>query len=370
MAGVVELQYTQRLLRTLLILSSMAAELTKGTTMPPAGLQVTLGEAMVVLYPDGHRPLAQAVEYGSDVGGAEYNVATTLARLGLPTAWISRLGDDGLGERIRSVAEQSGVDTSGVETDDRRHTGLYLKETLPGTAGPTTRMHYYRSDSAAAALSPETLSAPAVRGLLQNAQNVHTSGITAALSASAAEALAGLRAAVGQGTTISVDLNYRPQLWRDRDPAPLTALIDQADTLFAGRDEAELHFGHADPARLFEAHPQLSLLVIKDDARRASTYRRDGGETHVPCLTVEVVETVGAGDAFAAGFLCAWAEGRADAAALRLGHVAAALTLLAHGDRPVAVVDAEERERIAAAPDEEWDGWRVHPGALPWRVRP
>ncbi|WP_025156148.1 sugar kinase [Leifsonia aquatica] len=332
----------------------------------PSPLLVTLGEAMVVLYPEGHRPLAEARDFASDVGGAEFNVATSLARLGLPAAWISRLGADGFGERIRRVAADAGLDVSAVETDDARPTGLYIKEPTPGPDGVTTRMHYYRQGSAASTLSPGLLRTSPAGALLARATHLHTSGITAALSPSAAEATAGLRAAAGPGTVVSVDLNYRPRLWHGRDTAPLDALVAQADLLFSGHDEALAHFGHADPVRLFAAFPQLDAVVLKEDAHRASVHRRDGREAEVRCLTVEVVEPVGAGDAFAAGFLAGLAEGRDDEAALRLGHALAALTLIGHGDRPLSVPSADERTTIAAARD-EWSGWRVHPGEIPWR---
>ncbi|WP_348789652.1 sugar kinase [Leifsonia sp. NPDC080035] len=328
---------------------------------------VTIGEAMIALYPDGRHSLAEARSFGSDVGGAEFNVATTLARLGIPSAWVSRLGDDGFGDRILTVAAEAGVDTSAVERDAGRATGLYVKEPTTGADGVRTRMHYYRSGSAASALDSSQLGSAPAAALLTRAAIVHTSGITAALSASTAEAVAGLRAAVGAGTVVSVDLNLRPQLWRDRDTAPLGALIDQADLLLVGRDEAVTHFGHAEAADIFDAHPGLSTIVVKDEAHRASVYRREGRETHVPCLTVEVVEPVGAGDAFAAGFLAALAEGREDAVALRFGHALASLTLIGHGDRPLTVPTAGERERIAAATEDEWAGWRVHPGEIPWR---
>ncbi|GAA0425056.1 sugar kinase [Leifsonia naganoensis] len=332
----------------------------------PSPLLVTLGEAMVVLYPEAHRPLAEATAFGSDVGGAEFNVATSLARLGLPTAWISRLGADGFGERILRVAADAGLDTRAVELDEQRPTGLYVKESTPGADGVATRMHYYRRDSAASALGLEQLHAAPAAALLRRASHLHTSGITAALSPSAAEVTAGLREVVGPETLISVDLNFRPRLWHDRDTAPLDALVAQADLLFAGHDEAQAHFGHTEPARLFAAYPHLDAVVLKEDAHRASVHRRDGHATHVPCLTVEVVEPVGAGDAFAAGFLAGLAEGRDDAASLRLGHALAALTLIGHGDRPLTVPTAAERETIAAAGD-EWAGWRVHPGEIPWR---
>jgi 2-dehydro-3-deoxygluconokinase len=329
---------------------------------------VTIGEAMIVLYPEGHRPLAEAQRFGSDVGGAEFNVATTLARLGLPTAWVSRLGEDGFGDRILATAAEAGVETGAVERDGSRPTGLYVKESSPGPDGVRTRMHYYRRDSAASALSPELLRSGAASALLASASIVHTSGITPALSASAAEAVSGLRDAVGPDTLVSVDLNHRPKLWEGRDTSALDALVAQAGLLLVGRDEAETYFGHADPERLFAAHPLLDAVVIKDDAHRASAYRRGGGETHIPCLTVEVVEPVGAGDAFAAGFLCGLVEGRDDAGALRLGHALAALTLIGHGDRPLSVPDSVERDAIAGADETEWAGWRVHPGEIPWRA--
>ncbi|MFP3466476.1 sugar kinase [Leifsonia sp. SIMBA_070] len=333
---------------------------------------VTVGEAMVVLYPHDHAPLATADTFDSDVGGAELNVATTVARLGVRSSWISRLGADGFGDRILATASRAGVDTSAVERDPSRPTGIYVKETTVGDAGARTRMHYYRRESAASALAPEDLRAPEAVRLLRGASAVHTTGITAALSPTAAAAAAGLRGLLRPGATFSVDLNYRPQLWRDRDAEPLRALIAQADLLFTGRDEAEEFFGHGDPWRLLEEHPRLHTVVVKDDALRASAYTRTGTETHVPCLRVDVVEPVGAGDAFAAGYLGALARGLDGVAPLRLGHALASLALISRGDRPDTVPSPEECDRIAQVADDEWARWIVAPqgggaaGAPPW----
>lgn len=327
---------------------------------------VTIGEAMVVLYPERHAQLAEAETFGSDVGGAEFNLATTVARLGVSSAWISRLGADGFGDRILAAARGAGVDTGAVGRDPMRPTGLYVKETIRGAADARTRMHYYRRESAASALAVADLRAPAAAALLRDAVYLHTSGITAALSPTAAAAVAGLRDVIGPLTALSVDLNHRPQLWHGRDPQPLRSLILQADLLFAGRDEAEAFFGHSDPARVFADHPRLRTLVVKDDALRASVYERSGAEVHVPCLTVDVVEPVGAGDAFAAGFLAATVRGAGDVAALRLGHAVAALTLSDRGDRPATVPTPAECAAIAAATDDEWNGWAVAPGVAPW----
>lgn len=329
---------------------------------------VALGEAMIVLYPEHHQPLATAEEFRSDIGGAEFNVAMSLARMGLPTAWISRLGSDGFGERIESSAREYGLDVSAVERDAVRPTGLYVKESIASAGAVSTRMHYYRRDSAASAIGPDLLRSDAVRDLLNRASRLHVTGITAALSPSTAEAAASLRAAVGADTRISVDLNFRPALWRSGDTSALDALIGQADLLFAGTDESESYFGHADPERLFAAFSRLDAVVLKEDTHRASVYRRDGRVAHVPSLRVEVVEPVGAGDAFAAGFLAGLAEERTDEAALRIGHATAALALISHADRPATVPDAAERQLIAAAAD-EWSRWSVGTGRIPWSER-
>lgn len=335
--------------------------------MTAAARLVTIGEAMVVLYPEHHLPLSEARAFGSDVGGAEFNVATSLARLGLPTAWVSRLGADGFGDRVIASAGEAGVDTSAVERDATRPTGLYVKEPVAGPTGVRTRMHYYRSRSAASVLGVAHLRSAATAALLGDAAIVHTSGITPALSASTAELTGALRSLVGPQTVVSVDLNLRPALWTGRDRSALSALVAQADLLFAGHEEAEAHFGHTDPTRLFAELPHLETVVLKDEERRASAYRRDGREAHVPCLTVEVVEPVGAGDAFAAGFLAGRAEGRDDTAALRFGHALASLTLIGHGDRPLTVPSGPERDTIARVEADTWERWRVHPGEIPWR---
>jgi len=203
--------------------------------------------------------------------------------------------------------------------------------------------------------------------LLRRASHVHVTGITAALSPTAAAACANLRSMVGPHTAISVDLNFRPALWQNRDTAALHDLIAQADLLFAGADEAQAFFGHAAPGRILSGFRGLDAVVLKEDSVRASVHRRDGRTTEVPCLAVEVIEPVGAGDAFAAGFLAGVMEGRGDEAALRLGHALAASTLVVPGDRPLAVPDADERDRIARA-GLEWADWRVTPDRLPWRL--
>lgn len=134
---------------------------TQGPTRPgPPPTAVCVGESMAVLLPDRPGPLESVESFRLSVGGAESNVAGALAAHGVPTAWISRVGDDGFGRRLLAEVAARGVDVSAVAVDPHRPTGLYLKEVGGSTGdhhdlGPgRSRLHYHRRGSAAAALSP------------------------------------------------------------------------------------------------------------------------------------------------------------------------------------------------------------------------
>ncbi len=291
---------------------------------------------MVVLTPAQDVRLADADTFVRSVGGAELNVALTLGRLGVDVAWISRLGDDGFGEHVAELAAQHGVDAGAVAVDPQRPTGLYVK--APGTAADGTRrsrMHYYRSGSAASAMSPQFLDDPAVVQVLAGAGTVHVSGITPGLSSSAARFCAELAHRVrAAGTTLSVDLNHRPVLWRDRDDTPLRDLAEAADELLLGADEARAVYGTDDPARLRAQFPNARRILLKQEEHGVLVLEPGRPDRHVPALSVDVVEPVGAGDAFAAGYLAARSRGTDVDDAVRFGHRCAAAALVVRGDRP------------------------------------
>ena len=294
---------------------------------------VCVGEAMAVLTPAQDVPLRDAAEFVRSVGGAELNVALTLAGLRVPAAWLSRLGDDGFGRHVGSVAEAAGVNVAAVEYDATRPTGLYVK--APGTASDGSRrsaMLYYRDGSAASALSPAYLRRPDVARALRDAAVVHISGITPGLSDDAAAFCDALPAARG-GAALTVDLNYRPALWRDRDDAALRRLLDAADEVLLGADEAIAVFGTADPGALRKALPHAQRILLKQEEHGVLVL----GDTalHVPALDVDVVEPVGAGDAFAAGYLAGRWYDLDVRSAVVLGHRCAAAALVVREDRPV-----------------------------------
>ncbi|HEX6467786.1 MAG TPA: sugar kinase [Streptosporangiaceae bacterium] len=306
---------------------------------------VCVGETMVMLTPVVPAPLVERPRLAMEVGGAESNVACGMAQLGHHAAWVGRVGADPFGQIIIRTLTEHGVDVGDVEVDQERPTGLYLKD--PGVERST--VHYYRKGSAAAAMGPPFAETVLARG----ARLVHLSGITPVLSPSCAALVERLlRGRAKGGPLVSFDVNYRPALW---DPATagrtLLPLARLADVVLVGRDEAETLWGAVAADDIRALLPDVPCLVVKDAEHGATCY--EGGErTFVPAMKIDVVEPVGAGDAFAAGFLSGLLGGRPARDRLRLGHIAAAAALCCVGDLGV-FPPAETRERLLAA-DAVW----------------
>ncbi|MGW9026937.1 sugar kinase [Streptomyces sp. NPDC055722] len=311
-----------------------------------------VGETMVALGPDPLGPLDGADLLHVDIAGAESNVALYLADHGIPARWVSAVGDDPFGRRVRTRIAAGGVDVSGVRIDPERPTGLLLKD--PGAHG--TRVHYHRSGSAASALTPDVLDDPALAG----AALVHLSGITPALSP-------GCRSLVERALRpdrpwpVSFDVNHRPALWVGRSAADvLRPLADLADIVLVGLDEAQALWGDgitdAEGVRDLLSGPHI--VVVKDGDRAATAFVGEAVHS-VPALKVRVAEPVGAGDAFAAGFLSGLLRQLPVDRALRLGHLTAASALRVvadHGPLPdpalvAALLDADEGTWRAAVID-------------------
>ncbi|MFJ1601592.1 sugar kinase [Streptomyces sp. NPDC088261] len=319
-------------------------------TSPPRpfgpGPVVCVGETMAALAPEPVAPLDGAELLRLDIAGAESNVAVYLADHGVPARWVSAVGDDPFGRLIRRRVAAFGVDVSGVRTDPARPTGLLVKD--PGADG--TRVHYYRRGSAASALGPEVLRSTAFQG----AGLVHLSGITPALSASCL-ALVDAALAPDRPYPVSFDVNYRPALWNDR-PAPetLLALADRADLVLVGLDEAQALWGPTirDASAVRALLPGPYTLVVKDGSRAATAFLGPVPYT-VPALKVEVVEPVGAGDAFAAGFLAGLRDSGDPVRALRLGHLTAASALRVSSDHGP-LLSATRMDDLLRADDGTW----------------
>ncbi|MFH5229307.1 sugar kinase [Antrihabitans spumae] len=329
---------------------------------------VTVGEGLAVLVAQPG-PLEDSATFERTAGGAEANVATVLAQLGVDASWVSRVGDDGFGRYLVAQLARRGIDVSAVVTDPARPTAVYVKERGIGD-GPLgageSRMLYYRNGSAASAFSPVDLTATPAAGLLNHANVVHFTGITTALSDSATQLTEVLIALPRGARQVSFDLNYRPALWAARGLAGtevaeiLARHVRGSDVVLMGADEAGAVFGTEDPAELRRLFPEPTHLVVKNDAHTVTGFWRNE-RVDVPALRLDVVERIGAGDAFAGGFLAGLLQGRDHQERLRFGHLCAAAALTGHGD-VAELPQVAELHALATVPTPEWARMDYRPG--------
>jgi len=324
----------------------------------PAFDVVCLGESMVTFVPSVPGPLADVPAFHRAIGGAESNVACTLARAGHRTRWISRVGADGFGDHLVGRIAASGVDVGAVRRDPDRPTGVYFRTAgdRDATGAGRAEVVYYRKGSAASALSPELVG----RDELWSGRVLHLTGITAALSVTCRDLMHRLTRREPGRPLVSFDVNHRPALWRDADPRLLADLARGCDLVFVGEDEATAAWGLPDADAVRAELPEPEVLVVKQGAAGATLYQ--GGERlYVPAPAVDVVAHVGAGDAFAAGFLSATLRGLAPAQRLRHGHLTAAAALTVAADLAVPPTRAHA-DALAALDDAAWGRLRLGPG--------
>ncbi|MFI1151180.1 sugar kinase [Streptomyces sp. NPDC020817] len=289
---------------------------------------VTLGETMAVLAADRPGPLASGTPLRLGFAGAEATVAIGVSRLGHVASWIGRVGADSAGTMILDGLRGEAVDVTRARVDDAAPTGLMLRERR---TPDHTRVTYYRRGLAGARLDPEDIDPE----LVARARILHVTGITPALGD---RPLAAVRRAVdlarAAGVTVSLDLNYRARLWnREEAAAELTHLVTRADVVFAGPDEASLIVAEADPATM--ARTLLDLgpreAVLKLGARGAVAVTHDG-EAVQDIVPVTLVDPIGAGDAFVAGYLAGLLDGTDLPGRLLLAATCGAFAVAAPGD--------------------------------------
>ena len=289
---------------------------------------ITIGETMAALTPEQAGALRYVRDYQMRIAGAESNVAVGLAKLGIETAWVSRLGEDELGQLVRNQIRSEGVDCGNVVFDPEHRTGLMVKE----TGALETKVYYYRENSAASHLCPEDLK----EELFQEAELLHFTGITPVLSKSCGQAVQeAIRLGRKHSLLLSFDPNIRKKLWRGKDYAPLLREISlESDIVLLGVWEAEALFGERNPDKV------LDVLFQKGRARYAAV--KNGGEgawaadrerrvfiAPYPC---RCIDPIGAGDGFNAGFLAGLLRGKDLETAGRMGAVCGALATQTTGD--------------------------------------
>jgi 2-dehydro-3-deoxygluconokinase len=292
---------------------------------------VTLGECLVALRAQTPGPLRESATFTRHVAGAEANFAVGLARLGHGVAFIGRTGEDAFGDAVLARLAQERVELRHLVRDGAP-TGLLVRESRRFGAA---QVLYYRAHSAGSRLAVDDVERAGET--IASARWLHLTGITPALSDSAcAAAQAALEIARAAGVTVSFDVNLRRKLWSSDEEARvvLRPFVDASDVVLGGSEELVLFTGATDPE---SAAATLAaggrIVVAKLGAEGALAVGQDGHVVHARGVAVlALLDPVGAGDAFAAGFVSARLDGVELAGALARGNLCGAFVVAAEGD--------------------------------------
>ena len=305
---------------------------------------VTFGEAMAMFVAQESGPLHRAATFVRATAGAETNVATGLARLGHRSGWVGRLGDDPLGQFVEEELRGCGVDLTRVEVDDSAPTGFQLKSRADGG---DPEVVYFRRGSAGSRLAwSEPMAA-----YVSDARHLHLTGIPLAISETARDfAFQAVAAARAGGASVSFDPNLRPSLWASE--AEMIAVVNEvaalADWVLPGVEEGRVLTGQGDPESIAERYlaSGVTRVVVKNGCDGAVAFGPEG-TVRRPAFQVAVVDTVGAGDGFAAGLISAHLDGLEIGPALERAAAVGALATTSAGDKD-GLPDRERLERFLA----------------------
>jgi len=316
---------------------------------------VTFGEAMLRLSPPDFRRLEQTQSFDVCVGGGEMNVAVAASRLGLDVAYVTRLPRNPLGRMVENKNREQGVDTSHIVWADSGRVGLYFCEF--GAMPRTSSVLYDRAHSAVSQIEPGMVPWD---DIMAGARHFHTSGITPALSPSAAATTReALEAARKAGTSTSVDLNYRAKLWsEDEANECMTDLMQFTDILITTEEDTWRVFkikgeDYKEVAQALVERFGFKVVAITL-RENISIWRNrwtvmayaDGEFYEDKTYELEIVDRVGGGDSFAAGFLYGWIQDDIQMG-VRYGNALAALKHSIPGDLNWGTL--EEVKRLAAS---------------------
>lgn len=304
---------------------------------------VTFGEVMMRLTPPGRQKIIQTDRLDILYGGAEANVGVALAGWGMQAAHVTRFPDNPLGHAAAAHLRKYGIDVGHVRYGDGR-LGLYFLE--PGAMNRATQITYDRLPSAFSLLPSGCFDWDAI---LEGADWFHWTGITPAISQAAADSLGdALRAAAKKGVRVSADINYRTGLWQyGKTPGEvLGPLVEQSQVVIAAASDTSSIFGidATDHGELFhrmkQRFPAMEYLVASQRGSISASHNTLSG---ILCRGDEVLETktydldhivdrIGSGDAFAAGFIYASLNGEDDRATIGLATAASVLKHSVEGD--------------------------------------
>lgn len=290
---------------------------------------VTLGETMFVLNGPADMPLDIHQPFSSSFAGAESNVAIGLARMGHAVKYLSVVGDDPFGRAIVKRLRGEGVDVSGVRLSKEHPTGLMVKERWPGDE---PSVYYYRNTSAFARASIGTFEPQEWRA----ARVLYLSGITPALSEGCRELFVRvIDDAAAHGLRVWLDPNFRSKLWTgERFREVLSPLLSKVDTILPGLAEGRLLTGKQAPGEVACMLMGMGVknVIVKAGEDGAFAYTVRGHAQVKQENLSRVVDPIGAGDAFAAGYLAGELEGLGVEECLKKAHAVAGRVCLTVGD--------------------------------------
>jgi len=284
---------------------------------------ITAGETMVLGVPPRPGRLRHATGLELKIGGAESNLAIALSRLGLSAGWASYLSDDEMGQLVLDRVRAEGVDTSRVARVKDHPTGLYLREQV----GMDVRVYYYRRGSAASTMRPEAFD----QDYLSGAKFLHLTGITPALSESCRALV--LWAVREAGARVSFDVNYRSKLWGTGMAMEfIEEILPDVYLLFVGDEEARAIWGRDDEALVRELAAKGPEEVVLKRGKAGSLALAEGEVLEHPSFDAAEVDPVGAGDAFAAGYLAGHVWDLPAEERLRVANAMGAMSVATLGD--------------------------------------
>lgn len=287
----------------------------------------TFGETMALITAPQIQPLRHATSLGLSTGGAESNTVIGLRRLGHQASWMGRVGDDEFGLRVLSDVRGEGVDTSHATVDPTAPTGLMVRSQRTASM---TGVTYYRAQSAGSMVSPDVINLDTIA----QSRVLYLTGITPALSPSAREAcFVAVEHARSSETVVCFDPNYRSRLWStDEAVRCFNDLAALSDVVLVGGDEAKMMCSSTDPSVLKAALVlQATDIVVRQGAGKVSAVIEDESYARTS-ETVDVVDLVGAGDAFAAGYISGLLDGQSPEERLDLASRVAAIAVSTNGD--------------------------------------
>jgi 2-dehydro-3-deoxygluconokinase len=291
---------------------------------------VTLGEVLIQMNAASNGPLRHVVYFEKHAAGAESNFAIGMTRLGFKAGIVTRVRDDEFGKYVINLLRGEGVDTSRVKTENEAPNGVYFIQRNYPIPGKSSVL-YYRKGSAASRISVKDVDADYIK----TAKLLHLTGITPALSPSCKETcFEALRIASEAGLTVSLDTNIRLSLWGEKEArTTLLPMIEKANIVLTEPQDAEILLGTRDLSEISQKilgmGPEIVAVKLGDEGAAAYTRTKSARN---PAYKVQTEDVIGAGDAFAAGFISSLLRGSDLDEALEIGNAAGALVVTVRGD--------------------------------------